>query len=548
MRCLRAAAVLGIAAGLVTGWTLVQPAVDSATSKLLAATTSSGPLTYYIRPGGHNTAAGTTPATAWRTLARADRAVLKPGTRLLLLGGNKYQGTLLIGPSDAGSVRKPILISSYGKGRAKIVSSGNGIMIFDTSGVSISNLKLRGIHAKTASAAGIQMYSNRTKGRLGHVYITKVDATAFGFGIAIGAVHDGAGFRNVHVTHSTLHGNLDGGLVSYGPDFNPAAPGYAHANVYVSRVRVFRNFGDPANKVRNTGSGIELGSVSGASVVNSRSFANGGANGSTTEGPIGMWAYDSTRIVMAHDVSHGNMSANVHDGGGFGLDREVSHSVLEYDLSYDNHGAGLLLYSAPAAPGHQTGNVVRFNISYGDVRGRDHVIGALEAEGKISNSSLYQNTIVVTGSNTQPAFKATGFLHHIKVLNNILIAASGAVALATQPMPTSAIRFAGNDYLSTAGTWVVQWGTKTHYLSLSAWRSATGNEKLSSGRLTGLVVAPMFVGPLSPSRGGAGFMLRPRSKLVHAGLNLTSLFDIRPGPVTYGGKAYQVRSPNIGAQ
>src|SRR6266568_3286491 len=547
MRCLRAAAVLGIAAGLVTGWTLVQPAVDSATSKLLAATTSSGPLTYYIRPGGHNTAAGTTPATAWRTLARADRAVLKPGTRLLLLGGNKYRGTLLIGPSDAGSVRKPILISSYGKGRAKIVSSGNGIMIFDTSGVSISNLKLRGIHAKTASAAGIQMYSNRTKGRLGHVYITKVDATAFGFGIAIGAVHDGAGFRNVHVTHSTLHGNLDGGLVTYGPEFNPAVPGYAHENIYVSRVRVFRNPGDPNNTVRNTGSGIELGSVRGASVVNSEAFANGGANGSVTEGPIGMWAYDSTGIVMAHDVSHGNKSANVHDGGGFGLDREVSHSVLEYDLSYDNHGAGFLLYSTQGASGHQSGSVVRFNISYGDVRGRNHVIGALEAEGKVSNSSLYQNTIIVTGSNTQPAFKATGDLHHVRVLNNILIAASGAVTLATEPLPTSAVLFAGNDYLSSAGTWVVQWGTKTHYDSLATWRHATGNEEVD-GHATGHVVAPMFVGPLSPSQGGAGFMLRPRSKLVHAGLNLTLRFGIRPGPVTYGGNANLVRSPNIGAQ
>ncbi len=326
MRFLRAAAVLAIAAGLVTGWIYVQPAVDSATSKLVAATTSagSGPVTYYIRPGGNNAAAGTSPAAAWRTLARASRAVLKPGTRLLLLGGNKYQGTLVIGPRDAGNVRKPVRIGSYGKGRAKIMSSRNGIMVFDTSGVSISNLKIRGIHAKNSSTAGIQMYSSRSKGRLGHVYVTKVDVTAFGFGIAIGAVHDGAGFRNVHVTHSTLHGNLDGGLVTYGPEFNPAVPGYAHENIYVSRVRVFRNPGDPTNTVRNTGSGIELGSVRGATVENSEAFANGGANGSTTEGPIGMWAYDSTRIVMAHDVSHGNMSANVHDGGGFGLDREVA--------------------------------------------------------------------------------------------------------------------------------------------------------------------------------------------------------------------------------
>lgn len=549
VRFLRIGAVLGIAAGLVAVWTVVQPAVDSATSKLsnlVSAATKSGPVTYYIRPGGNNAAAGTSPRTAWRTLARASRAVLRPGTRLLLRGGGVYQGSLVIGTADGGDPSKPILIGSYGKGRAEILSSSNGIAVVDTRGVDIQNLKIVGNHAMNAANAGIQMYSNRRRGRLAHVYVTKVDIKGFGFGVAIGAIHDGAGFRNVHVTLSSVHDNLDGGLVTYGPDYNPAVPGYAHANIYVSQVRAFRNFGDPANTTHNTGSGIELGSVSSATVVNSQAFDNGGSNGSMSEGPIGIWTYDSTRVVMKHDVSHGNRSASVHDGGGFGLDRETTHSLLEYDLSYDNHGAGFLLYSAPNAPGRQTANVVRFNISYGDVRGRNHVIGALEAEGKVSNSVFYQNTAVVTGSNTQPAFKATGDLRHVKVLNNILVAAHGAVVLATTPMKTSQVFFSGNDYFDP-GVWVVQWGTHTHYLSIGDWRKATGNEKLKGVR-TGHVLAPMFAGPLTPSRGGNGFMLSPKSRLIRKGLNLLRLFGIRAGGLTYGGHPYLIRTPNIGAQ
>jgi len=549
MRFLRAGVVLGIAAGLVAAWMVVQPAVKSAMSRLVSATTgttAAAPVTYYIRPGGNDSHAGTSPRTAWRTLARASTAVLKPGTRLLLRGGAQYQGSLLIDTADAGDVSKPVLVSSYGKGRAEIVSSTNGIAVVDTRGVDIQNLKIVGNHAKNAANAGIQMYSTRARGLLGHVYISKVDIRGFGYGIAIGATHDGAGFRNVHVTHASVHGNLDGGLVSYGPDYNPAAPGYAHEGIFISHVRAFRNFGDPKNTTHNTGSGIELGSVSGATVVDSQAFHNGGKNGSMSEGPIGLWSYDSTRVLMAHDVSHNNMSASVHDGGGFGLDREVTHSVLEYDLSYGNHGAGFLLYSTPSAAGHQSANVVRFNISYGDVTGHNHVIGALEAEGKVSNSVMYQNTAVVTGSNTQPAFKATGDLHHVKVLNNILVAAKGAVVLATTPMKTSQVLFAGNDYFDP-GIWIVQWGTHTHYLSLGAWRNATGNEKLSGVR-TGHAFAPMFVGPLTPSRGGAGFMLRPQSKLLRKGLNLKLRFGIRAGPVTYGGQPYLARTPNIGAQ
>src|SRR6266566_4029269 len=125
MRFLRVVAILGIAAGLVAGWTIAQPAVESAGSKLMSAVTTTGPVTYYVRPGGDDTAAGTSPAAAWRTLARASGAILRPGTRLLLLGGKQYPGSLVISKGDAGNVRSPILVSSYGKGRATIVSGTN---------------------------------------------------------------------------------------------------------------------------------------------------------------------------------------------------------------------------------------------------------------------------------------------------------------------------------------------------------------------------------------------------------------------------------------
>ena len=341
MRFLRAGAIVGVAAAVVTGWTVVQPRVEKAISSY-SSFSLPGPTTYYIRPGGSNTATGTSPATAWRTLNRASRAVLKPGNRLLLLGGHAYAGQLTLNSTDAGNIKKPVLISSYGGGRATITSRANGIMIFDTFGVTIRNLAITGHGAFKPKYAGIQLYSDRTTGRLGHIFISQVNVSRFGVGIAIGASHDGAGFRNVRVTYSSLYNNLDAGLVSYGPDYTVGARGYAHQDIYISQVRAFRNPGDPNNTVHNTGSGIELGSVQGATISHSQAFANGGYGGTTDEGPIGMWAYDSTRVVMAHNVSFRNRSSNVHDGGGFGLDKDTSNSVLEYNLSYENHGAGLL--------------------------------------------------------------------------------------------------------------------------------------------------------------------------------------------------------------
>jgi hypothetical protein len=547
MSFLRAGAIVVVAAAVVAGWTLVQPRVEKVTSSY-SYFSSSGPTTYYIRPGGNNTAPGTSPATAWRTLARASRAVLKPGDRLLLLGRHAYAGQLTLNSADAGSVRKPVRISSYGKGRATITSHADGIMIFDTAGITVRNLVITGNGALDPKYAGIQLFSDRAKGRLGPVFISKVDVSRFGSGIAIGAIHDGAGFRNVRVTSSSLHGNLDAGLLTYGPNYAPGARGYAHQDIYISRVRAFRNPGDPHNTVHNTGSGIELGSVRGATVTHSQAFANGGFGGTVDEGPIGMWAYDSTSVFMTHDVSFSNKSSNVHDGGGFGLDKDTSNSVLEYDRSYGNHGVGLLLYNTPSDPIGQTGNTVRFNISYGDARESRHVMGGMAAGGRISNATYYQNTVIMTGSsNKQPAFKATGIQSNVRVLNNILISSAGPVVETVQTKTPRQVFFAGNDYRATAGTWVVQWGPTQEYFSLDNWRVAVGQERVA-GLETGIAAAPLFVGPLSGGDDGAAFVLRSASRLMHAGLNLKQRFGIQTGRIDFGGRAYSVRAPNVGAQ
>ncbi len=548
MRILRLAAVLAIASCLVGAWTAVQPRSGSAGQR-------AGATTYYIRPGGSDTAAGTSPATAWRTLARASAAQFLPGDRLLLLGGHQYSGPLRLDSLDGGSATKPVLISSYGTGRATITSTTSGIIIFDAGGIAISDLVIAGRSAMVASDSGIQMFSDHAKGRLSHVTISKVDVSGFGYGIAIGADNDGAGFADVRITHSALHNNLDAGLTSYGPDYTASAPGYANQGIYVSHVRAFGNLGDPANITRNTGSGIELGSVSGATVTDSVAYRNGGKGGATTEGPIGIWAYDSTRVLIAHDVSHDNTSASVHDGGGFGLDRETSDSVLEYNLSYHNHGAGFLLYSALNVPTPQIGNTVRFNISYDDAVGTHHVYGGMTAGGRVDNGRFYQNTIVLTRGNTQPVVKLTGILHHVQMFNNIFVAASGPLVQVVptlnkalyHPMTTKNVLLAGNDYVSTGGKWFVEWGPRVYYFSLAAWRGATSEER-AGGRPAGLTVSPRFVGPLSGTAGGSGFALGPLSRLRRAGLDLQRLFGIQPGLVTFAGTRYLVTSPNIGAQ
>jgi hypothetical protein len=425
------------------------------------------------------------------------------------------------------------------------------VVVFDTAGVDISNLVIKGQHAMRPANSGIQVFSDLSGRMLDHVVIRRVDVSGYGFGIAIGADHDNAGFRNVWVSASSLHGNLDAGLASYGPAFNSAAPGYANARIHVSGVTAFDNRGDPANHVSNTGSGIVLSSVKSASVTRSTAYGNGGAGGAPHEGPIGIWAYDSANVVFAHNVSHNNNSAIKNDGGGFGFDQNTFDSVMEYNLSYANKGAGFLLYSRPPdalQKGNvfQSGNVVRFNISNGDGRSRAPV-GGLAVSGRVRNAAVYQNTVVMTRAERQSALKLSGPLRRVKVVNNLFVASRrGPVVLAAPVMARRNLTLAGNDYYGPAGNWTVLWG-KASYHSLRSWRNATGQE-LVHGRRTGLTLRPVFEGPVSGANGGAGFVLRPGSALLHAGLDLPRMFGVQPGPEYYSGEPYQPSRPAIGAQ
>ena len=75
--------------------------------------------TFYVSPAGSDGAPGTSPASAWRTVARVNRARLRPGDTVLLRGGAAFRNTLM--PRHSGRPGRPIAFASYGPGRAKLL-------------------------------------------------------------------------------------------------------------------------------------------------------------------------------------------------------------------------------------------------------------------------------------------------------------------------------------------------------------------------------------------------------------------------------------------
>ncbi len=107
--------------------------------------------TYYVDANnGDDANPGTSPATAWRTLAKASQAPLAPGDRLLFRRGGSWTGSLKL--SRSGTSNLPIVIGAYGSGDLPRIRDGSSCVV-----MSGSYLVLREIHADGCSWAGIEI-------------------------------------------------------------------------------------------------------------------------------------------------------------------------------------------------------------------------------------------------------------------------------------------------------------------------------------------------------------------------------------------------------
>ncbi|MEU9986889.1 right-handed parallel beta-helix repeat-containing protein [Streptomyces sp. NPDC048045] len=511
--------------------------------------------TFYLSPDGDDGDDGRAPRTAWRTLRRADAVRLQPGDRLLLKGGTRFPGTLSIGPGDAGNARRPVVIGSYGTGRAVIAAAGTrGIGVYDTSGVVVRDLIVAGDATSYRSQDGVGFVSDLPgKRKLPYLRVTGVDVSGFRNGIRLHGGREGSGFRDVVVDDCAVHGNRDAGLVSDGPAFDAHAPGYAHERVTVSKVVAYRNDGDPGAAGHNTGSGIVLGSVRQGVVEGSDAHDNGASSSPrAVEGPEGIWTYDSTRIVLQRNVAHDNHSGSRVDGGGFDLDNNVSHSLMQYNLSYGNDGAGFLAFTAVPDKAH-TDNTIRYNIGRDNARKLADYGGIVVVGSRIGSLAIYQNTVVARANGTvrAPALRLRPRLGAVSVRNNVFVADGSPVVAGQGAFGTSEVVMQGNDYHSPEGPGV-QWGER-RYSDLAAWRKETGQET-QGRRATGTGADPCLAEVRVPAAGrdprGTGPTLgAPTSRcaraLAGAAVDLRAV-GIDAGPVDYFGTPL-TGTPGLGA-
>jgi hypothetical protein len=489
-----------------------------------------GPLTFFIDATlGSDSNSGTSPGTAWRTLARADRARFIGGDQLLLRGGETFAGALRFTRHrvTSTSARAPLTIASYGTGTATILAgTGDGIRATSVAGFHITGLRLAGESTSCKPHTyGILFYAARSTGTLAAgISVDHVEVHGFCDGIAVGTGDDNSRFEHVHLTELSSHDNLDAGVFT----FDPARSHHDVRDVFVSGVQAYDNAGI---------GGIALFGVEGGAIEHSVAHDNGRAG----SGGVGIWAFDADHITIQFSESYDNRTVE-GDGDGFDLDGGVSNSVMQYDYSHGNEGIGFLVCGCVAEYAMHD-NVVRYNVSQNDgTNGQPSGFYLLGGE-PLEHVEVFNNTFYSSAGAGPLALVEAGEHPYAEVhLRNNLLAESGAKPLleVAEPAAASGLAVQGNDWWAASGAFDVQWGTST-FKSLAELRAGTGAETLA-GTPVGASAAPEVcalggggtIYPLAPGELRA-YELKPGSPLIGAGLDLAALFGTEVGHNDFGG-------------
>ena len=542
--------ITALSVSLVAGYYGTEPSPGTAVyDNLNIANTIFTPQTYYLSTAGQDSADGRSSSTPWQSLGRLYQQGIRAGDTVRLRGGDTFIGTIYVSDQIASS-SQPTTIDSYGTGRATIYNySNDAVSIQDCSGIIIQNLLITCNNPNYPASSGIDIYGITTAAST-YIRIDNVDVSGFKNGIAIGN-NAGGSYSDMRITNSALHGNSSVGLVTYGPPFNSSSPVYINSNVYIGYCTAYDNLGDPNNTTTNTGSGIVLGSVDTGTIEYCTAYGNGTLC-SAPEGPAGLWTFDSTNVTIQYSSAYSNRTGGPADGDGFDLDQNVSHSTVQYNVAYDNDGAGILVYTGQNNTVHSN-NTVRYNLCWGNVR-RNNWYAEIKIAGKLYDTQIYNNTFIATDAGPyQPAvISMEAGLHTLAMRNNLLFAsANGPLITANAPLATSDIIFQGNAYTTNNGT-IINWNG-SNYSSLTAWRAAL-NQELVNGFASGFEsdaglisygTMPVVVDP-SNINPALGLKLRPGSALATTGLDLNTRFGINPGTRDYFNTAISIPT-SIGA-
>ncbi len=479
--------------------------------------------TYFVSPTGNDNNAGTSAATAWRTISHVNSVEFQPDDQILFEGGSTFDGNLAFNSQDIG----PITVGSYGNGAANIdAGKGTAISVADSSHFTIADLDLFGSGFATNTGDGIEFTSDLPGVAQSGLSVSNVSATGFGqTGVNFLGSNGSRDFQNVSVTFVTANNNGNGGVQLQGQ-------GQAR-DIYIGYVTAIHNAGSTSI---DSGYGILVFGADDVVIERSVTGDNGWLPGNHGE-TGGIEAIADNRVLLQYNESYSNHAGN-SDGDGIILD-VTNNSIMQFNYSHDNDGAGLFLFAETGAT--STNNIIRDNISQDDARTQQNTYGGIFVGADVINAQIYNNTVFMDASATSSpaAIRLLGLLGSTIDVRNNIFETTGGVPVVSWDGTGTGVLFQGNDYWSGKSPLAIDWNGVT-YQTLPGWRAATGQETVH-GQPSGLNVQPGLT-----DAGGGGtignanrlitltaYELQPTSALADAGLDL-SAFGLTWDPYHFG--------------
>ncbi len=451
---------------------------------------------YYIKFSGSDAANGLSITNAWQTISKVNATVFSAGDTVLFEGGSTFIGNIYFSPSSYGIPKKPILISSYGSGKATIsAGNGNGVFGYNNGGIEVKNLIITGSGYASNNGVGVYFFMDKIKNaKIKHIEIENVEVSGFKTsGIQIGSWPSDSsrsGYDSVKITGCYAHDNGLSGISMYGY-YKLSDTAYSHKNIWIRRCIAAHNDGILGMST-HSGSGIIIGQVDTCVMEYCEAYENGKNNNYAGGGPAGIWAWDSRSVVIQYCYAHHNRS-QTGDGDGFDLDGGVQYSMMQYNYSHDNDGPGFLIAQFTGA--RKMKNIaVRYNISERDGKGLGALIWSGDPPSKVTAEKIdfYNNTIFIDtigsgfANGAMAVYNTYGAMKDIRICNNIFVTKNNATIVDISK--TLNLKFYNNAYYDYGnGYKFIDKGTT--YSSLITWRGATGQE-FYNGKNTGFKIDP----------------------------------------------------------
>jgi len=387
---------------------------------LAAEPAQAAPTAYYVDSvNGSDAAAGTSPATAWKSLAPVNAHTFVAGDSILLARGGTWTGQLA--PQGSGTASAPITVSAYGSGALPHLSgaslaSGGTVQLQNQSWWTIQNLDVSndsgtdnfgdptggtprsGILVRNTVAntlqRGIVIRSNVVSDVNGCFHCADIDAHDNG-GIVVDTTQLGASFDGVLIENNTVHDVGRTGIVVWDASYFTTDMTVIVQSALTSNVRIRGN-----TVIDPDSDGILAFGTDGA--VLEYNVVRGAGQRTTDAGNMpasaGLWPTRGMNTLVQFNEVSGTRTHGT-DGQGFDVDMGSKNTRVQYNYSHDNEGGFLLLMG-----GYSSDVVVRDNLSvndaWGGVKGVFTFSWGVPGPVKIYNNTVY----IPAGSPANPIY------------------------------------------------------------------------------------------------------------------------------------------------